>query len=70
MIDVDLHIKSPTQKTYNTAYVKKLTLTKNKVLEITIINKTYTWFKLAFSISESPFLILGLFKFVICFKII
>lgn len=69
MIDVDIHIKAPNQKSYNTAYVKTLQLTDRRILEITVINKTYTWFKFAFSISETPFLILGLFKFVVCLKI-
>jgi len=69
MIDFDLHIRDPQQQTYNTAFVYNRVLTKTLSLEIVVINKTYTWLKVAFSISSSPYIILGLFKFVICIKI-
>jgi hypothetical protein len=69
MIEFDFHISHPYQKSYNTAYNVVYTFTKNKFLEISIINKTYTWFKIAFAINSSPFLILGLCKFAICIKV-
>jgi hypothetical protein len=69
MIEFDFHISNPHQTSYNTAYIVTWPLTKNKFLEISIINKTYTWFKIAFAINNSPFLILGLCKFVICIKV-
>ena len=69
MIDFDLHVRNLNQQEYNTALNIVLRLTKTKSLEITVINKTYTWFKIAFSISKSPYFILGLCKFVICIKV-
>lgn len=69
MIDFDLHVQNPNQQNYNTAFIKTFNISKTVSLEITGINKTYTWLKIAFSISKNPLLILGLCKFVICFKI-
>jgi hypothetical protein len=69
MIDFDLHIRNPNQQDYNTAFITTFKISKTKSLEVTGINKTYTWLKFAFSIGKTPCLILGLCKFVICFKI-
>jgi hypothetical protein len=69
MIDFDLHIRNPNQQEYNTAFIGTMPITKTRSVELTVINKTYTWLKIAFSISRFPYLILGLFKFVICVKI-
>ena len=69
MIDFDLHFRNPNQQEYNTAFIGTMPITKTKSLELTFINKTYTWLKIAFSISKSPYIILGLCKFVICIKL-
>jgi hypothetical protein len=69
MIDFDLHIRNPNQQEYNTAFIGTLPITKSTSLELTVINKTYTWLKFAFSISRSPYLVIGLCKFVICVKV-
>lgn len=69
MIDFDLHVRNPNQQDYNTAFTGTVKLTKTRSLEVTVINKTYTWLKIAFSISKSPYLILGLCKFVVGIKI-
>ncbi len=69
MIDFDFHIRNPYQQEYNTAFVKIFKISKTKSLEIIGINRTYTWLKIAISLSKNPLLILGLCKFVICFKL-
>jgi len=69
MIDFDLHVRNPDQQEYNTAFIGTVSITKTRSLELTVINKTYPWLKIAFSISKSPYIILGLCKFVVCIKL-
>ena len=69
MIEFNFHIKHPTQQTCNVVSTFSTCLTKNKLLEIHIINKSYTWFKVEFSISRLPYIMLGLFKHVLVIKI-
>jgi len=69
MIEFDFHIKNPNHQQYNLLYIKTLKITKAKSLELSLINKSYSWFKIAFAVNKSPYIILGLCKFVICGKI-
>lgn len=69
MLNFDLHLKNPNITEVNTAFVTTYKVSKNKSLEIMGVTNAYSWFKISFSISRNPWIILGLCTFVICFKI-